>query len=326
MKTLSPLLSDVVIDRSQTFKNLSIYPLLSASGWRDVNYALFSTDGDRNHVNISDQSNSHEVSNLKIEFQSDRRYLILDGDELQTRKDTYISKVTAMIPAGETITIPVYDLTQGRWIHESDTIQHSARKHFSKGTVQESKRSQKTHQAQIPTSDFLEVAVVRDPSAMKESETEDGSAIYLPNNTKLQKYLDSFTVLPSHIGAIFVVNGEVAGAHLFESEKIFASKLASLIGCYAAEPIRIRSNISKRKTKKAAKRFLSDILESEVKSTPTPGEGDELRFSNKNVIGGTLIISDRIAYLCAIPESATFNTTEFRALKERALNALTIVS
>ena len=319
MKTLSPLLSEIEIDRSQTFKNLSIYPLLSTSGSRNVDYALFSVDGDRNHVKISEKSNSHEISNLKVEFQSDRRYLILDGDELQTRQDTYISKVTAMIPAGELITIPVYDLTQGRWIHESDTIQHSARKHFSKGTVQEIKRSQKAQQAQTLASKSLEVTVVRGPSAKKESETEDGSAVYVQNKTKLQKYLDSFTVLPSHIGAIFVVNGEVAGAHLFESEKIFASKLASLIDCYAADPIRIRSKISKRKSKNAAKNFLSDILDSEIRSSPTSGEGDDLRFDNKSLIGGALIVNDRIAHLCAIPESASVNTAEFRARKDRAL-------
>ena len=48
MKTLSPLLSDVEIDRSQTFKNLSLYPLLSTSGSRNVDYTLFSVDRDRN--------------------------------------------------------------------------------------------------------------------------------------------------------------------------------------------------------------------------------------------------------------------------------------
>ena len=108
MKTLSPLLSDVEIDRSQTFKNLSLYPLLSTSGSRNVDYALFSVDRDRNHVKISEKINPHEVSNLEVEFQSNRRYLILDGDELQTRQDTYISKVTAMIPAGEPITCLLY--------------------------------------------------------------------------------------------------------------------------------------------------------------------------------------------------------------------------
>ncbi len=319
MKTLAPLLSNVEIDRSQTFKNLSIYPLISTNGSQDVDYALFCTDGDRSHVKISEKPDSLDESNLRVEFKSDRRYLILNGDELQSQRDTYIARVSAMIPAGKAVTIPVYDLPQGRWIHESDTIQHSARKYFSKGMVEELKRSRDVPQTPLPTSKSLEVTIVRNPSSIKETETDDGSAVYVQNKSKLQNYLDNFTVLPSHVGAIFVVNGEVAGAHIFENEQIFASQLISLIDCYAADPIRIRSNINKRKSKNSAKDFLSDILDTAITPSPTPGEGEDFRFSESHVVGSALIVNHRIAHLCAIPESASVNTAEFRALKDRAL-------
>ncbi len=318
MKTISPLLSDVEIDRSQTFKNLSIYPLISATGSQDVNYALFCADGDRSHVKISENPESLDESNLEVEFKSDRRYLILDGDELQTQRDTYISRVSAMIPAGKTATIPVCDLAQGRWVHEADTIQHSARKHFSKGTFEVLKRRREVPQTQFPTSRSFEVTIVRDLSVKREMDADNGNSVYVQNKSKLQKYLDSFTVLPSQIGAIFVVNGKVAGAHIFENETIFSSQMYSLIECYAADPIRIRSNISKRNSKKAANDFLSGILDTAIKPSPTPGEGEYFRFDDKYVIGGVLIVNHRIVHLCAIPESATVNTAEFRARKERA--------
>ncbi len=318
MKTISPLLNDVEIDRSQTFKNLSIYPLISTTGSQDVDYSLFCADGDRSHVKISEKPDSLDESNLKVEFKSDRRYLVLDGDELQTQSDTYICRASAMIPAGKTITIPVYDLTQGRWAHESDTIRHSARKHFSKGTFEEFKRSREVPQTKFPTSRSFEVTIVRDPSVKKETDTDNGNSVYVQNKSKLQKYLDIFTVLPSQIGAIFVVNGKVAGAHMFENETIFSSQMYSLIECYAADPIRIRSNISKRNSNNSATDFLSDILDTTIKPSPTPGEGEDFRFVGKHVIGGALIVKHHIVHLCAIPESATVNTAEFRGLKFRA--------
>ncbi|MDE0309105.1 MAG: hypothetical protein OXI60_04650 [Acidiferrobacterales bacterium] len=311
MKTLLPLLCDVEIDKSQTFRNLSMYPLQSATGSQTVDYTMFNAQVDTNRVRIVEKFSSQDNSDLKVGFTGDRRYLILDGDGLPTPDNIYICATSALLPAGEVVTLPVYDLKQGRWIHESDTIQHFARNFLSSGTSEKA-------QARRPESRSSEVAIEHDNRQEKQAQMDRESTHYTQNKAKLQDYLDNLTVLASHIGAIFVVNGEVAGIDLFENDTIFASQLASLIDCYAADPLKVRSTISKRKSKNAAAAFLSEIRNTPIMTSPTPGDGEGLRFESTTLIGGALRVDKRVVHLCAMPESAAVNTTEFRARKSRA--------
>ena len=311
MNTLSNLLREVEIYRPQTFKNISLYPLISPSGGHDVDYALFSSDSDKKQVRISENLNSHGVSDLKVDNRGQRRYLILDGDELQAKQEAYICRVSVIVPAKIAINVPVYNMEMGRWIHESDMIQKSARTHFAKRTSNGARRD--LH----PESRSLKVTVPNKTKSQPTSKGKDKDKAYVQSKTKLREFLEKFVILPSQIGVVFVVNGKVVGAELYENETIFAFLLPNLIDCYAADAIKIRSRISKRNSDKAVEDFMSGLGSSRIKDSPTPGEGKDFRFDNRDVIGGALVVNDRIVHLCALPESTFVNTADYRGRRER---------
>ena len=311
MNTLSIHLREVEIDRPQTFKNISLYPLISPSGGHDIDYALFSNDIDKRQVRISENLNSRGVSDLKIDNRGQRRYLILDGEELQTKQETYISKISAMIPAEDAINVPVYNLEFGRWVHEADVIQKSARPHFAKRDSHGARRD--LH----PESKSMKVKVAKNTKSQPASKSKDEDMVYVQSKSKLQEFLEKFVILPSQVGVVFVVNGEVVGAELYENETIFACLLPNLIDCYAADAVKIRSRISKRKSDKAVEDFMSGLESLRIKENPTPGEGKDFRFDNRGVIGGALVVNERIVHLCALPESTFVNTADYRGRRER---------
>lgn len=310
-------MSDIEPDRPQTFKNISLYPLVSPDGGRDVDYQLFTGDIDMKNVRIYANRDDGDVPDLTIDNRGHHRYLILDGDELQAEQEAYIARVSAMIPTTESVVLPVHNLEFGRWVHESETIRNSARTHFPKRQPRETNDGRATQHGLNPESRTLKVTTGKDPKSLSAAKDKTESEFIVQNKSKLQDYLDELVILPSQVGVVFVVNSEVVGAELYENEVIFASVLLQLLDCYATEDILIRPPISNRASDKAVADFMSGIKESNLVQCSTPGEGADLRFDDKTLTGGALVVNDRIVHLCALPTSTIVNTAGFRGRRER---------
>ena len=318
MENLSTHLSGVEIGIPQTFKNLTVYPLTATAHTYDLDYSLFRKNAEHNKFDITEILNSH-VSNLEVKNADARRYLILDGDSLQAKEDAYISKVSAMIPAKQAIKLPVFDLMNGRWNHESDTFHASERYDVAEGKTMAIRKPYVRTSKDDPDARKMKVKILKEPDQQDTATVDTEDEIFVKNRTRPQEYLKNITVLPSQIGAVFVINSEVAGVDIFENERIFRENLPNLVDCYTSEPIRIRSNFKKRKADTEVTELWSEIQESTVRECPTPGEGEDLRFVDGDVIGGALIVKGRIVHLSALPKERLVNTPEYRGRRQRAL-------
>ncbi len=316
MNNLDQLLTDVDLGRPQSFRNLTVCPLVCARSNPDVGYRLFSTVSTHTEIDVSQVQVGDVASQLNINNKGLHRYLILDGDELQTSRSRYIAAVSAMLPAEQAIIMPVHGLESGRWNHESETLRHSGRTDFASGKTQHRKRRNEDRDSGPRRSARVEFPARDEHSGTRRD--AEGKSVYVDNKNKLQDFLEQFLVLPSQVGAIFVVNGRVAGLDLFESETVFAALLSVLIQCYATDPIRIRLTPGIRTSNRAASDFLARVRNARLTRHPTPGEGQQFRFDGNHLIGGALVVDDRIVHLCALPIGHNLNTAEYRARRERA--------
>jgi hypothetical protein len=111
-------LEQAKIGRKQTYKNLTIFPLLSTY-FLDLDYLLLDEALVGGLIEVVEVDQEGSVPELKVINKSPRMVLILDGEELVGAKQNRIVNTSILIQGNYTIVIPVSCVEQGRWSYDS---------------------------------------------------------------------------------------------------------------------------------------------------------------------------------------------------------------
>ena len=111
-------LGQVKVGRKQSFKNLSIFPLLSTY-CLDLEYLLLDEALTEGMVEVVEVDTEGSVPDLKVVNKSPEMILILDGEELVGAKQNRIINTTILIQGKSTTVVPVSCVEQGRWSYDS---------------------------------------------------------------------------------------------------------------------------------------------------------------------------------------------------------------
>jgi len=112
-------LDKIQIGNAQSYKNLSVFPLLS-DYVVPFDYLTLDEALSKNLIDVVELDKDGSVPELKVVNKSDRMFLILDGEELVGAKQNRIVNTTILIPAKSTSVIPVSCVEQGRWSYDTD--------------------------------------------------------------------------------------------------------------------------------------------------------------------------------------------------------------
>lgn len=120
---------------------------------------------------------------------------------------------------------------------------------------------------------------------------------------RLEKWREkALRAVNNQVGAIFAIDGRVAGCDVLCSPEIFATKYDSLLQSYALDALwRGEKGKEKSLTVAQAKRWLGGLKTSKVESFPSVGEGLDLRFEGKKLNAAALVWEDLIVHLSAFP-------------------------
>src|SRR5262245_14278026 len=113
MNTLQPLLSEIRLNESVSFKNLTLNALTGPSCEPD--YLTLDEALDSNTAHVTEVSESGSVPELVFKNEHDRAVLLVDGEELIGAKQNRILNISILVPARSTLTIPVSCVEAGRW-------------------------------------------------------------------------------------------------------------------------------------------------------------------------------------------------------------------
>ena len=147
------------------------------------------------------------------------------------------------------------------------------------------------------------------------SPTSSISDIVAEHAFRLKRYVNSFFCNPMQVGVVFAINERIEGVELFDSSVTLASLYSKLIRSYAIDAL---ENDSKRKqndgkqrqlaSKRDARRFLQSAMQAHEECYEVIGLGEEIRVTGKAVVGGGLLLDDRLLHLAAfanhIPSTA----------------------
>jgi hypothetical protein len=300
-KLIKDYLDKIQIGAEQSYKNLAVFPLLSdyviPLDYLTLDEAL---SGDLIEVVEIDKGGS--VPELKVINKSEKMVLILDGEELVGAKQNRIVNTTILIPAMETVVIPVSCVEEGRWSYDTERF------HSEERMMAPMMRATKASQVNFSlkqSGDFRsdQGAIWNEISAKAsrrnaESDSMAMAAIYKKDRSNIHDYLQNFAMVDSQIGAIFLINGKVVGMDCFGKPETFAKTFKKIVESYALDAIDWYDSKTESKTSKTeVKDFLKTANEAQVETHPSIGLGTDCRLDSEKCTGFALAHEDQVLHL-----------------------------
>jgi hypothetical protein len=289
------------IGRKQSYKNLTVFALLSDYA-TNLDYLTLDEALSGNLIDVVEKNEGGTVPELKVVNRSDRMVLILDGEELVGAKQNRIVNTTILIAAKTTTVIPVSCVEQGRWSYRSDKFSSEERLMSSKlrskkaGQVKYSLKNRGNFSAD-QTEIWNDVsALASDLNA--ESPSMAMSEIYRKEAPTIGKYAKHVDLTDSQVGAVFVINGKVAGMDCFGKPETFSKVFKKLVESYALDAIdSFKKEKAFKVTKSDAGKFLEASLECRVDVHQSVGLGTDCRLESDCSTGFSLAHDKQILHM-----------------------------
>jgi hypothetical protein len=302
MSAVAECLSKAELGEPQTYRNLSLFPLL-ADGIAEPDYLLLDEALERGCARVTEVSEQGSVPELRFVNDCDRPVLLLDGEELVGAKQNRILNLSILVPAHKTVVVPVSCVEAGRWHAQSAEFGSAKRAHYAAGRAQ--KASQVTASlSSTGTRRSDQSQVWEDISAKAErmqsfSATEAAAALYEAHRARLDEYRRAFSPVAAQLGALFTLNGQVLGLDLFDSPRTLSSLLPKLVESSALDAIDVGGEGSADSGRDEAGRFIEAVAKAEVARFDAIGLGEDLRLRAPHIAGGALLAEGRLVHLCA---------------------------
>ena len=294
-------LEQLKVGRKQSYKNLALYPLLSTYSL-DLEYLLLDEALGENLIEIVEKDRDGSVPELRVMNKSPRMILILDGEELVGAKQNRIVNTTILVQGNATIVIPVSCVEHGRWSY--DTPQFHSKERMMSSNLRAMKSEQVNFSIRSSGEFRSDQSAIWDGIAEKASRMSAPSptgamaAIYDKERPSIDEYVQPFHLIDSQIGAVFMINGKVAGTDAFGKPGTFSKVFKKLLESYALDAIDWYDPHQEQKALKSeVTKFQKAVLASHVKSGLSVGLGVDFRLESKKVTGFALALADQVLHI-----------------------------
>ena len=255
--------------------------------------------------------------------------LILDGEELVGAKQNRIVNLTILVAAQQTLHIPVSCVEAGRWAHRSREFAAAGRAHYATG------RARKLEQVSCAMRAFgTREADQRDvwqdidekSRRMKAgSATRAAAAMYERSRSKLDAFIEELEAVPRQAGAVFAINGIVAGLDVFDSPATWRKSMRKLVQSYGLDALdhadargHVGASVGGSDAKPQPEVFVAALRQASRDRFPAIGVGEDVRIAGDSIVGGGLVVDGKVMHLVAFPatpESALGTITADRRVR-----------
>lgn len=280
-------------------ESLTIFPLIGGdrpgSNYLTLDEAL--RDG---LAEVSETSEQGTVPELRFENKADIPILLVDGEELIGAKQNRVLNLTILVGAKAKVTIPVSCVEAGRWAFQhrrfssSDRTMH-ARSRASK--VSQVSDSLRTCFDRVSDQGTVWREIEEKQRRMgTSSPTSAMSASYEQFRVDIDQFVASMAPRERQRGAVFMINGAVAGIELFDKAQTYAKLAPKLVRSYAIEAIEFPAN-GGRPAAESADGWLERVAKLKIEAYPGTDLGTDLRLADNEMKGAALAADGAILHL-----------------------------
>ncbi len=303
MEPISSFLKEGKLARKQSYKNLTLFPLLAPNGSKP-DYLTLEQGLEQNLVHITEMDQDGSVPELKLLNKGKKNLLIVEGEELVGAKQNRIVNATFLVAGQTEMVIPVSCVEQGRWRYETNEFSHgrkmmhaSLRRSHQADVKFSLKRGERYRSNQGKIWEDIEGKLDRMKVAAPTSALSDAYESY---EGGLSDYLEKFRVIDWQLGAVFAINGEILGLECFGCSDTFAGFFDRLVKSYALDALDwLDSSKDDSVPPEKARRLVNSVANSKGEKHPSIGMGETIAFESRSVSGAALAEGNHVYHLSA---------------------------
>ncbi|MEN8245920.1 MAG: DUF6569 family protein [Thermodesulfobacteriota bacterium] len=303
MNTITTFLTAGKLARKQSYKNLTLFPLLAPEA-AAPDYLTLEQALEQSLVEISELDQDGSVPELRLINKGKQKVLIIEGEELVGAKQNRIVNATFLVAAASNTIIPVSCVEQGRWRYDSDRfgsgkkMMHASLRRNHQVSVRESLKQGRGYQSN--QGEIWEDISAKLDRMKVSAPTRAMADAYDSYADKLSDYIDKFQIIDCQIGAVFAIDGQVLGLESFGCSDTFGRFFEKIVKSYALDALDSRkSTKSKSVTPEAARRFIQSASKGKTERHPTLGLGEAVSIESRVVSGAALTEESQVIHLSA---------------------------
>ena len=128
-------------------------------------------------------------------------------------------------------------------------------------------------------------------------------AIYSTHGGSIERYVEALAPVDHQVGAVFLVNGRIAGFDLFDRPSTLRAILPKLVRAVAVDALDADGSHGAAHDETAAaslsRLFLGTVADAAVHVTPALGLGDDVRLTGPGITGAALVVHGTVIHACA---------------------------
>ncbi|HSP90873.1 MAG TPA: DUF6569 family protein, partial [Vicinamibacterales bacterium] len=238
-----------------------------------------------------------------------------DGEELVGAKQNRIVNLTILVAAQQTLHIPVSCVEAGRWARRSREFAAAGRAHYATGRArkleQVSCAMRESGLRDADQSDVWQDIDAKSRRMKAGSATHAAAAMYERSRSKLDAFVEELEAVPRQAGAVFTINGIVAGLDVFDSPATWRKSMRKLVqsfGLDALDHAEARGHVGASEGESDSTPrpgvFLSSLKQAARDRFPAIGVGEDVRITGDSIVGGGLVVNGKVVHLVAFPALA----------------------
>ncbi len=276
----------------QRHENMSAVPLFAPNGG-GLRYITLKEALDGGALVISEVGTGGTVPELKVKNSGDMGVLLLDGEELMGAKQNRVLNTTILLKGHSEMLIPVSCTEAGRWSYNSPRFSDSGHimahqvrreKHRSVSKNLDESSTFRSNQGEV----WENIAKLATDAGV-DSPTGAMRDVHESMDRKIDDYLAAFPCQPGQKGTLVSINGGVAGLDLLSFDPAYAALHLKLMKSYAIDALLRKTKDENGTVLDRARAFLAEAHGCGVKEYKSAGEGWDLRFEGKGIVGSALV-------------------------------------
>lgn len=306
MQSIEKVLSAVEIGTPVTVRNLTMFPLLRTDV-RPADYRLLDEALEAELAEVTEISSGGSVPELRFRNKSDADILLVDGEELVGAKQNRVLNLSILVGAGQDVTIPVSCVEAGRWAWRSQRFSAGGRKLNARARMQkmrgvtvalrsEGTRSRPEIQAEVWRS-------VDDKLSFFEchSDTRSLHDAYEATERDLMGIREVFAPQTGQVGAVFAIDGRLAGTEFFDAAGTLAKLLPKLVDSYAFDALEsdVDLDLFSPPSISEVRALLDRIAQAPASAHAAVAKGTDVRIEAPHLHAAALVDAERTVHLSA---------------------------
>ena len=289
------------IGSRQSFRNLSVYPLISTNGSGTANYRLLDEAITEGMASITEVSEAGHVPELAFKNRGDRPVLLIDGQELRGARQNRALNITILAEPESELIIPVACVERGRWAYRQQDLQTSEEILFSSARAERARSVSESMRrkagARADQQRLWQMIDERLRSSKSSSDTDAMADLYESNRDRLAAYCQAFTWLPNQAGVVFAIDGKPVAVELFDSPTTFGNHFDKILRSFALDAAGSTQPVETGPELRTVQAYLEEVCSADTQSFKSIGAGVDLRLASDRISGGALVAEDRVVHL-----------------------------